>query len=75
MLRVEFLRKQAKTTLLQGVLMCGICSDFSILLFIPEILWDKGRQDGDFRVLPCFAALENGRQKDGMLLFPVEWLT
>ena len=42
---------------------------------VPEILWDKGRQDGDFCVLPCFAALENGRRKDSTLLFPVEWLT
>ena len=44
--------------------MCGICSDFSILLFIPEILGDKGRQVGDFRVFPCFAALNDGRRKD-----------
>ena len=37
--------------------MCGICSEFSILPFIPEILGGKGRPDGEFRVFPCFAAL------------------
>ena len=38
--------------------MCGICSEFSILPFIPEILGGKGLPDGEFRVLPCFAALK-----------------
>ena len=38
--------------------MCGICSEFSILPFIPEILGGKGRPDGEFRVFPCFAALK-----------------
>ena len=38
--------------------MCGICSEFSILPFIPEILGGKRRPDGEFRVFPCFAALK-----------------
>ena len=64
MLQIEFLSCAFEVTILQGVLMCDPCSDFSILLFIPEILWGEGRPVGDFRVFPCFAALNDGRRKD-----------
>ena len=43
--------------------MCDARVVVSDLLFIPEILGDKGRSAGDFRVFPCFAALEHGRRK------------